>query len=135
MKLKDKVIKMGCAKGDQLELLMGFVPKSHVVAYIGKKRPKSRRGEILVYTGGGKWVIAEIKDLAKEESWTLIRDADAGLEATSDKIMFGTFNGRVDSLWEMMTDSILKPSPSRVRQKDLTVNSLVWVRSRIPFLP
>jgi len=58
--------------------------------------------EILYYVGSGTWYKAKMTKVPGE--WQLVSSADKGVEKTSNKIMFATFNGSVASLWEMMQD-------------------------------
>ena len=73
-----------------------------IVAYAGKKR-RRREKDILYYVGGGVWYTATMTDTP--DKWTALGNADKGKDPTSSEIMFGTFNGSVESLWEMMQDT------------------------------
>jgi hypothetical protein len=99
-----KTVIMKAAKEDMLDTVLAVEKGQLIVAYVGKKQPKSRHNDILYYVGGGKWFIAQLASATEPERWELLADADANEAATSGKIMFATFNGRVESLWEMMVD-------------------------------
>ena len=73
-----------------------------IVAYVGKKR-RRREKDILYYIGGGIWYTATMSDAPGK--WTILANADKGKDPSSSEIMFGTFNGKVESLWEMMRDT------------------------------
>jgi len=73
-----------------------------IVAYAGKKR-RRREKDILYYIGGGVWYTATMTDAPGK--WTILANADKGKDPSSSEIMFGTFNGKVESLWEMMRDT------------------------------
>ena len=73
-----------------------------IVAYAGKKR-RRREKDILYYVGGGIWYIATMTGTPGK--WTILANADKGKDPSSSEIMFGTFNGKVESLWEMMRDT------------------------------
>lgn len=87
-----------------LEEMLSVAKGQKIVAFAGKKRPKSKRNQVLYYVGGGKWFMAEM-DKKDKSKWTLLHNADKGVESTSKNIMFATFNGRVESLAEMMQDA------------------------------
>ena len=44
----------------------------------------------------------------RADKWTVLANADAGKDPSSSEIMFGTFNGKPESLWEMMQDAARK---------------------------
>ncbi len=73
-----------------------------IVAYAGKTR-RRHEGDILYYIGGGVWYTATMADGA--DKWTILANADKGKDPSSSEVMFGTFNGRPESLWEMMQDT------------------------------
>jgi len=87
---------------EALEAVLSLHEGQSLVAYVGKAR-RRREGDILYFTGG-RWYAARLEELQDLSKWLLVGDADAGKDATSDQIMFGTFNGRVDRLQEMMAD-------------------------------
>jgi hypothetical protein len=106
----------GVSKGDftAKEIVMSIGDKSladailtlqkgqTIVAYAGKTR-RRHEGDILYYVGGGVWYTATMAD--GEDKWTVLANADAGKDPSSSEIMFGTFNGEPESLWEMMQDT------------------------------
>ncbi len=53
--------------------------------------------------GGGVWYTATMAD--GPDKWTILANADKGKDPSSSEVMFGTFNGRPASLWEMMQDT------------------------------
>ena len=73
-----------------------------IVAYAGKKH-RRREKDVLYYVGGGLWYAATMTD--RPGKWTILANADKGKDPSSSEIMFGTFNGNVESLWEMMRDT------------------------------
>ena len=89
---------------EHLEDILSLEKGQSVVAFAGKKRPRSRKREVLYYAGGGKAWIAQMGTAEDPSAWTLVRNYDDGLAPTSDRIFAGTFNGRVESLWQMMLD-------------------------------
>jgi len=109
----------GVSKGDftAQEIVMSIRDKSladailtlqkgqTIVAYAGKSR-RRHEADILYYVGGGVWYTATMADGA--DKWTVLANADAGRDPSSSEIMFGTFNGKPESLWEMMRDTARK---------------------------
>ena len=73
-----------------------------VIAFVGKRRIR-HENDILYYIGGGVWYLATISD--SPAKWEILSNADKGLDPSSSEIMFGTFNGEPESLWELMEDT------------------------------
>ncbi len=75
---------------------------SQVVGFLGRLR-KPEEG--MLYVGGGKFLIIRANP-GDQSTWTLVGDADEG--KAENGIMFGTFNGRVDRLAELLADAAAK---------------------------
>ena len=58
---------------------------------------------MLYYIGRGVWYLAKLD--GGQAKWQVVSNADKGVDASSDQVMFGTFNGETESLWEMMKDA------------------------------
>lgn len=68
-------------------------------------RVRGQRDRMLLYVGAGTWFNARIHP-EDPAHWLWGRNADEGVDASSTQIMFGTFNGHVDRLAEMMRDRV-----------------------------
>jgi hypothetical protein len=99
-----RTVTMKAADDDLLEAVLALEEGQMIVCFAGKRRPRSRRNDILYYAGGGKWYEARFVSDDEPSRWDLLADADEDVDPTSSRIMFATFNGRVESLWEMMVD-------------------------------
>ena len=84
------------------EAILSLRKEQTIVAYAGKERRRHEK-DILYYVGGGLWYTATMTDAPGK--WTILANADKGKDPSSSEIMFGTFNGKVESLWEMMRDT------------------------------
>ena len=101
-KFAPKKITMKLADKGLAEAILSLRKHQTIVAYAGKKR-RRREKDILYYIGGGVWYTATMTDAPGK--WTILANADKGKDPSSSEIMFGTFNGKVESLWEMMRDT------------------------------
>jgi len=91
------------AKAEGLaEAVLSLGKGQKIVAYVGTKRAR-HENDILYYSGRGVWYLATMS--AGPGTWEVLSNADKGIEPSSSEIMFGTFNGEVESLWEMMQDT------------------------------
>ncbi|MDP6545210.1 MAG: VCBS repeat-containing protein [Phycisphaerae bacterium] len=101
---KFAIKKITMTAGDKglAEAILSLRKGQTIVAYAGKTR-RRREKDILYYIGGGLWYIATMTDAPGK--WTILASADKGKDPSSSEIMFGTFNGKVESLWEMMRDT------------------------------
>jgi len=72
-----------------------------VVAFVGKRRIR-HGNDILYYVGSGVWYLATMSD--SPGAWEVLSNADKGLDPSSNEIMFGTFNGEPEGLWELVED-------------------------------
>ena len=102
VKFAPKKITMKLADKGLAEAILSLRKGQTIVAYAGKKR-RRREKDILYYIGGGVWYTATMTDAPGK--WTILASADKGKDPSSSEIMFGTFNGKVESLWEMMQDT------------------------------
>ena len=84
------------------EAILSLRKGETIVAYAGKTR-RRREKDVLYYIGRGIWYTATMAGGAGK--WTILASADKGKDPSSSEIMFGTFNGNVESLWEMMQDT------------------------------
>ncbi|NQU25859.1 MAG: VCBS repeat-containing protein [Candidatus Nealsonbacteria bacterium] len=73
-----------------------------IVAYVGKKRIR-HENDVLYYVGGGVWYLATVS--GSHSKWEVLSNADKGVDPSSSEIMFGTFNGEPESLWELMEET------------------------------
>lgn len=89
---------------ERLNEVLSLEKGQRVVVFAGRQRPLSRQRDALYYLGGGTWHKARAGEAPSSAAWTLVGNADDGLEAGSADIMFGVFNGAVDNLWRMMRD-------------------------------
>jgi len=101
-KFAAKRITMRAGDKGLAEAILSLRKGQTIVAYAGKKR-RRREKDILYYIGGGLWYTATMTDVPGK--WTILANADKGKDPSSSEIMFGTFNGKVESLWEMMQDT------------------------------
>ncbi|MBL7220476.1 MAG: VCBS repeat-containing protein [Phycisphaerae bacterium] len=101
-KFAPKKITMKLADKGLAEAILSLRKGQAIVAYAGKKRQR-REKDILYYIGGGLWYTATMTGAPGK--WTILANADKGKDPSSSEIMFGTFNGNVESLWEMMRDT------------------------------
>jgi len=97
-----KVITMTAGDQGLAEAVLSLRRGQSIVAFAGKKH-RRRAKDVLYYVGGGAWYSARMSDAP--DRWTILADADKGKDASSSEIMFGTFNGKVETLWEMMQDT------------------------------
>jgi len=97
-----KEITMTAADKGLAEAVLSLRKGQTIVAYAGKKRRRRER-DFLYYVGGGVWYTGTMT--AAPGKWTILANADKGKDPSSSEIMFGTFNGQVESLWEMMQDT------------------------------
>ncbi len=72
-----------------------------IVAFVGKRRVR-HENDVLYYIGRGVWYLATMTDSPGE--WEVLSNADKGIDPSSSEIMFGTFNGEPESLWELVDD-------------------------------
>ena len=84
------------------EAILSLRKGQTILAYAGKKS-RRREKDVLYYIGRGVWYTATMAD--GPGKWTILANADKGKDPSSSEIMFGTFNGEVESLWEMMRDT------------------------------
>jgi hypothetical protein len=84
------------------EAILSLRKGQKIVAYVGKPRAR-HENDILYYAGRGVWYLATMS--AGAGAWEILSNADKGIDASSSEIMFGTFNGEPESLWEMMQDT------------------------------
>jgi hypothetical protein len=97
-----KEITMTAVDKGMAEAILALQKGQTIVAYVGKKR-RRREKDVLYYIGRGIWYTATMPD--GPSKWTILANADKGKDPSSSEIMFGTFNGNVESLWEMMQDT------------------------------
>ena len=97
-----KEISLSAADGTMAEAILSLQKGQSLVAYAGKTR-RRRENDILYYAGSGIWYLATMEDGPGQ--WKILSNADKGKDPSSSEIMFGTFNGEVESLWEMMEDN------------------------------
>jgi len=96
-----KEVVLTVADGTLAEAILSLQKGQTLVAYAGKTRNR-HENDILYYTGRGIWYLATMEDGPGQ--WKILSSADKGKDPSSSEIMFGTFNGQVESLWEMMQD-------------------------------
>jgi len=84
------------------EAILSLRKGQTIVAYAGKRRRRHEK-DVLYYIGRGTSYTATMAD--GPGKWTILANADKGKDPSSSEIMFGTFNGEVESLWEMMQDT------------------------------
>ncbi|MCP4378848.1 MAG: VCBS repeat-containing protein, partial [bacterium] len=101
-KFAPKTITLKVADKAMAEAILSLRKGQTLVAYAGKKR-RRREKDFLYYVGGGLWYTGKMTDTSGK--WTVLASADKGKDPSSSEIMFGTFNGEVASLWEMMQDT------------------------------
>ncbi len=101
-KFAPKTITLKAADKGLAEAILSLRKGQSIVAYAGKTR-RRREKDIIYYIGRGTWYTATMAD--GDAKWTILGNADKGKDASSSEIMFGTFNGEVESLWEMMQDT------------------------------
>ena len=97
-----KEVTLTAGDKDLAEAILSLRKGQTLVAYAGKKR-RRREKDVLYYVGGGLWYTATMID--GPGKWTILGNADKGKDPSSSEVMFGTFNGKVESLWEMMRDT------------------------------
>jgi hypothetical protein len=97
-----KTVTLTAVDSGVAEAVLSLHKGQSIVAYVGKKRRRHEK-DILYYGGDGVWYQATITD--DLDRWTVLANADKGKDPSSIRIMFGTFNGEVESLWEMMEDT------------------------------
>lgn len=100
---KPAVVVMRAEAKELLEAVLAMEKGQSIVAFAGRQSPAGKRNEVLYYVGGGKWYRAAMSADAPDQ-WELQADADEGKAATSEEIMFGVFNGQVESLWKIARD-------------------------------
>ncbi len=96
-----------------------LVPERNVVAFVARKMRGQPVAKTLFYTGAGQWQEADIAGNLGEWKWV----RDTGEE------YFGTFNGRVDRLAELIVDHEAKryyfpQKPFNYFQRDLVIGNL-----------
>jgi len=101
-KFAPKEITMVAGDKGLAEAVLSLRKGQTIVAYAGKKRRRHEK-DFLYYVGGGLWYTGTMTDAPNK--WTILANADKGKDPSSSEIMFGTFNGKVESLWEMMQDT------------------------------
>jgi hypothetical protein len=84
-------------------LIISLLEGQELVGFAGHKLERLAP-QSLLYVGGGTWYKAKLTDVKRPGTWRLTENADADKEASSSQIMFGTFSGRIDRLWELLED-------------------------------
>jgi len=91
------------AKAEALaDAILSLSKGQKIVAYVGKRRIRHEK-DILFYVGRGVWYLATMS--GTPEKWEILSNADKGIDPSSSEVMFGTFNGEPESLWELMEDT------------------------------
>ena len=96
-----KDITLTAANNDLAEAILSLQRGQILVAYAGKNR-RRHETDVLYYIGRGVWYTATMA--GGPDRWQILANADQGKDPSSRDVMFGTFNGEVASLWEMMQD-------------------------------
>ncbi len=100
-----KTITMTARDKGLADAILSLRKGQSIVAYVGKTRRRHEK-DILYYIGGSVWYTATMADGdVGAGKWTILASADEGKDPSSREIMFGTFNGKVETLWEMMQDT------------------------------
>jgi len=97
-----KEITLTAPGAEMAEAIISLTKGQMIVAFVGDRILPRHEKDILYYAGRGVWYLAS---LAAPEKWDVVSNADKGIDASSSEIMFGTFNGEPESLWEMMQDA------------------------------
>ena len=97
-----KEIAMTAQSEKLAEAILSLGKGQMIVAYAGKTRLRHER-DVLYYEGNGTWYLAAMTEEAGK--WNLLANADQDKDPSSSEVMFGTFNGDAESLWEMMQDT------------------------------
>lgn len=97
-----KTITMKPANDEALEAFLSVEKDQQIIAFVGKSRRGGARG-VIYYVGGGKWYKAKLSEKA-EDQWSLIGNADDGVDTSSLNVMFAVFNGSVDQLGNLVRD-------------------------------
>jgi len=84
-------------------LIISLLEGQELVGFAGHKLERLAP-QSLLYVGGGTWYKAEFTDVKRPDTWVLTGNADADKDASSSQIMFGTFSGRIERLWELLED-------------------------------
>jgi hypothetical protein len=97
-----KEITLTAKSAELADAILTLSKGQKIIAYVGKRRIR-HENDILYYIGGGVWYLATISDSPGQ--WDVLSNADKGVDPSSSEIMFGTFNGEPESLWELMEDA------------------------------
>ena len=130
-----KQVTVTATGADLDEILSGFSQGQIIVAYVGKPR-KRHEGDILFYSGEGKWQEGQLASLQDLSKWNWTDDTDKKREREmqeqpqganadekmSEMTMFATFNGEESRLAEMMEDTktgrVFYPSKPYIQFRD-----------------
>jgi len=101
-KFPAKTITLTAARDQALEGFFALEKDQQIIAFVGKSGRGGAR-DVIYYVGGGKWYKAKLSEKA-DDQWSLIGNADDGVDASSLDIMFAVFNGSVRKLGDLVRD-------------------------------